>query len=422
MDWWTRSKWLQSGTLLALKADNVLRFAEVVRRNVKQLAQPRAVVGVRFCDTDDLREVLLDLSRREAAARAAKAKAEKAEKAAAQRKAAAAAAGTDGAGGGARAGVGPGAFAVLQTAGAAKRGPASRRLMCSVQADAEAAQAAAAAAALQRQTQASGSAAGDGVSALTALAYPAAAEQAQLEDAPPAAAPARPPQMPACWLSPTPPAHPPPPLPAGPAPPLEPPPPVAPHAPEQQSYDAVQVSSDFFVATPILERLQQIDNPPFAQELFLSKPPEGVDQPHWRADRAAARFLFDELDEFDAAQRRAFEHALSHRVALIQGPPGTGKTRIGVAIARALLTDAPGKPARAMLVVCHTNHALDQFLEVRPLRDHCNHHRQAAALRCAELRALTSLLWAAVAYGLRIKMMSIRSGRCRSNCSKATCA
>ena len=69
------------------------------------------------------------------------------------------------------------------------------------------------------------------------------------------------------------------------------------------------------------------------------------------------------LDDF---QLEALKMALSQEVAVIQGPPGTGKTFIGLKIAEAYLKNRhvwdPSK-ASPILVVCYTNHALDQFLE-----------------------------------------------------------
>ncbi|MEQ2212320.1 hypothetical protein XENOCAPTIV_029242, partial [Xenoophorus captivus] len=68
----------------------------------------------------------------------------------------------------------------------------------------------------------------------------------------------------------------------------------------------------------------------------------------------------------DESQMKAFQLALTKELAIIQGPPGTGKTYVGLKIAQALLTNQElwnnGDPA-PMLVVCYTNHALDQFLE-----------------------------------------------------------
>ena len=67
------------------------------------------------------------------------------------------------------------------------------------------------------------------------------------------------------------------------------------------------------------------------------------------------------------SQMRAFKMALTKRLAVIQGPPGTGKTYVGWKIARVLL-QTPSlwedeKERKPILMVSHTNHALDQFLE-----------------------------------------------------------
>jgi hypothetical protein len=64
----------------------------------------------------------------------------------------------------------------------------------------------------------------------------------------------------------------------------------------------------------------------------------------------------------DHSQMEAYKFALTKEFAVIQGPPGTGKTYIGVKIASTLLRNISleGTP---MLIICYTNHALDQFLE-----------------------------------------------------------
>ncbi|KAL9983465.1 hypothetical protein ACROYT_G005640 [Oculina patagonica] len=57
---------------------------------------------------------------------------------------------------------------------------------------------------------------------------------------------------------------------------------------------------------------------------------------------------------------------MTKEFAVIQGPPGTGKTYIGLKIAKVLLQNAKVwrvKNGGPILVVCYTNHALDQFLE-----------------------------------------------------------
>ncbi|XP_076097023.1 NFX1-type zinc finger-containing protein 1-like [Mytilus galloprovincialis] len=79
-----------------------------------------------------------------------------------------------------------------------------------------------------------------------------------------------------------------------------------------------------------------------------------------------------ELLHLDISQLRALETALSKELAVIQGPPGTGKTYIGHKIIKSLLhnrhiwntdPDTGAEDNRPILVVCYTNHALDQFLE-----------------------------------------------------------
>ena len=74
----------------------------------------------------------------------------------------------------------------------------------------------------------------------------------------------------------------------------------------------------------------------------------------------------------DDSQKEALYSALTRELAIIQGPPGTGKTYIGLKIVETLLrnrnrwdsgTAAVGAPKSPIVVVCYTNHALDQFLE-----------------------------------------------------------
>ncbi|XP_017560739.2 NFX1-type zinc finger-containing protein 1 isoform X2 [Pygocentrus nattereri] len=66
----------------------------------------------------------------------------------------------------------------------------------------------------------------------------------------------------------------------------------------------------------------------------------------------------------DESQLKAVKLALTKELAIIQGPPGTGKTYVGLKIAQALLKNSEvWSESTPMLVVCYTNHALDQFLE-----------------------------------------------------------
>ena len=69
--------------------------------------------------------------------------------------------------------------------------------------------------------------------------------------------------------------------------------------------------------------------------------------------------------QLDSSQMKAMKMALTQDVALIQGPPGTGKTYMGTKIVEALVHNRSVWDPRntsPILVVCFTNHALDQFL------------------------------------------------------------
>lgn len=68
--------------------------------------------------------------------------------------------------------------------------------------------------------------------------------------------------------------------------------------------------------------------------------------------------------KLDESQYVAFKDAITQEFAIIQGPPGTGKTFLASEIARTLLENAEyWRIFGPMVVVCLTNHALDQFLE-----------------------------------------------------------
>ena len=65
----------------------------------------------------------------------------------------------------------------------------------------------------------------------------------------------------------------------------------------------------------------------------------------------------------DHGQCQALVVALTREFALIQGPPGTGKSYLGVQLMRVLLACKLKADLGPIVVVCYTNHALDQFLE-----------------------------------------------------------
>ncbi|XP_067144046.1 NFX1-type zinc finger-containing protein 1-like [Centruroides vittatus] len=78
-----------------------------------------------------------------------------------------------------------------------------------------------------------------------------------------------------------------------------------------------------------------------------------------------------EVLKLDESQYEVLKAALTKEFTIIQGPPGTGKTFIGLQIVKLLLynrelwypKDVRDDEECPILIVCYTNHALDQFLE-----------------------------------------------------------
>jgi hypothetical protein len=78
------------------------------------------------------------------------------------------------------------------------------------------------------------------------------------------------------------------------------------------------------------------------------------------------KVLLDKLEaktQLDRGQCCALIAALTREYAFIQGPPGTGKSYLGLQIMRILLDIRVKVDLGPILIVCYTNHALDQFLE-----------------------------------------------------------
>lgn len=62
--------------------------------------------------------------------------------------------------------------------------------------------------------------------------------------------------------------------------------------------------------------------------------------------------------KLNESQLTALKHSLTRQFSVVQGPPGCGKTFIGLQIIATLLMNIDSQ----ILIVCYTNHALDQFL------------------------------------------------------------
>jgi len=149
----------------------------------------------------------------------------------------------------------------------------------------------------------------------------------------------------------------------------------------------------FEASRHILHSLQtaEVDTMPFAKYLIQNKcdsvsPPQYLDDVVtwydlnclYGAERpeGSRNLTFDICDitkwpsaeeiELDQSQLEAIQMSLTQEIAVIQGPPGTGKTYIGQKIVEALLNNRHHwDPEREspIVVMCFTNHALDQFLE-----------------------------------------------------------
>ncbi|GMF50210.1 unnamed protein product [Phytophthora fragariaefolia] len=81
-------------------------------------------------------------------------------------------------------------------------------------------------------------------------------------------------------------------------------------------------------------------------------------EPLCENSRARCENMLREYSTLERDQAKALARALCSRVACIQGLPGSGKSFIGSLLTR-IVIEASVSP---VLIVCYTNHALDQFL------------------------------------------------------------
>ncbi|XP_064468067.1 NFX1-type zinc finger-containing protein 1-like [Ornithodoros turicata] len=98
------------------------------------------------------------------------------------------------------------------------------------------------------------------------------------------------------------------------------------------------------------------DISPLCKKSFQPRPVTILDENQWPP--------LEDI-QLDASQLAAVKMALLKEFSVIQGPPGTGKTYIGLKIVEVLLGNISiwRRNSLPILVVCYTNHALDQFLE-----------------------------------------------------------
>ena len=154
----------------------------------------------------------------------------------------------------------------------------------------------------------------------------------------------------------------------------------------QTEFTMVESTAYFEAYRHILCRLQTVRTPPpFKAYIVDCRPPDPLPPPSYLSGNPNACFdltalgvtdpvqLLDprawphhEEVDLDQSQLAAVQMALTQELSLIQGPPGTGKTYIGLKIVEVLLQNKQiwdPNVTSPILVVCYTNHALDQFLE-----------------------------------------------------------
>ncbi|XP_076264518.1 NFX1-type zinc finger-containing protein 1-like isoform X2 [Rhynchophorus ferrugineus] len=110
----------------------------------------------------------------------------------------------------------------------------------------------------------------------------------------------------------------------------------------------------------VLNTLQTMSPFKFPMERYIIKLENNVVRPKYLSDQV----MIECPSGLNQSQVRAFKAALNEELCIIQGPPGTGKTYIGLKIVQALLSVSKlWFDEGPILIVCYTNHALDQFLE-----------------------------------------------------------
>ncbi|XP_008187018.2 NFX1-type zinc finger-containing protein 1 [Acyrthosiphon pisum] len=133
-----------------------------------------------------------------------------------------------------------------------------------------------------------------------------------------------------------------------------------------------------------MQVLQNLNGNNFPMEKYIISAYNKVENPNYLKSLPVKMFNFNGEEPFnilndnewpaqekfglDEMQYKAFKAALTNELAVIQGPPGTGKTFIGLMIIESIIKNVyqwnvPNRLKNPILVVCYTNHALDQFME-----------------------------------------------------------
>ncbi|KAI6101488.1 P-loop containing nucleoside triphosphate hydrolase protein [Pisolithus croceorrhizus] len=143
------------------------------------------------------------------------------------------------------------------------------------------------------------------------------------------------------------------------------------HLKKTKQLRLIQIDCAVFAFEPVLKALQRMPVLPLSEEILfwedgkqIASPPVVVTEitgPLSRNPSVDLKSLLQTPNSIilDVSQVFSLLAGLKQKLSLIQGPPGTGKSFIGALLAKALHMYT----SQTILVVCYTNHALDQFLE-----------------------------------------------------------
>ncbi|KAF5286004.1 hypothetical protein FQR65_LT13001 [Abscondita terminalis] len=128
-----------------------------------------------------------------------------------------------------------------------------------------------------------------------------------------------------------------------------------------QPYVMIECSVYFEPYYHVLKAIQNKDETEFPMQKYIIELDPAIKKLEYLN---YFNLIIDNLTELNRSQLEAFRAALTNELVVIQGPPGTGKTFLGTKIANTLIKNKEQwHTSSPILVVCYTNHALDQFLE-----------------------------------------------------------
>uniref|UniRef100_A0A8D8VRA4 NFX1-type zinc finger-containing protein 1 n=1 Tax=Cacopsylla melanoneura TaxID=428564 RepID=A0A8D8VRA4_9HEMI len=138
-----------------------------------------------------------------------------------------------------------------------------------------------------------------------------------------------------------------------------------------ESYAMIEPSSFFAPYFHVMKTLQGYSNNNFPFEKYFVQTKKEISPPVYFSKCPQIEKSYDFTKEaqedmgLNPTQFEAYKTAFTRELAIIQGPPGTGKTYVGLRIVETFLKNANLVKYMdgPILIICYTNHALDQFVE-----------------------------------------------------------